>query len=301
MWRKRRSPRTGRGYLYVSDEKIDAVTEELRPSIRERFGLGFNAKHEIPTPAGTTTFEVEAKPNRVDAGQGARIERLCAALEADDRLDPDPYGHRDYFRGEMIAVWGFWNREDRRYADVVFFTGFIDERVFVGIGGSAYNTSERQSERLQQWSNSGLQQLMRFMEERTAVAGRKGHFRWDTPDAWDAEAWDADHDNPLVPESIEYVANRLRDSADPDEPERHRGRRTIIGSPIYVSRTGTTTPKTIRQYERLRDQHMQSIYKRPRLQPYSSGSSWQVGKPSYPILPPPEKPRPQEIEREEGH
>jgi hypothetical protein len=86
-----------------------------------------------------------------------------------------------FFRGAMLAAWGFWNRYDEGYADVVFFHGFVDQHTFVGIGGSAYHTIERATERMQQRSNTGIQALMEFLRERSR---RAGPYAQGPPGAW---------------------------------------------------------------------------------------------------------------------
>jgi hypothetical protein len=185
---------------------------------------------------------------QLELGRFARVERLCAALESEGRIGSVLDEDSEFFRAQILAAWGFWNRYQKGYADVVFFSGFVDENTFVGLGGSAYHTMERAGDRIQQYSNSGIQALMAFLKERSEAA-RQHPYRERPPDAWDFEAWEADHDNGIVPEPVEFVAQRLLDRTE-------YGIRTIIGSPIYVARTGQpTTRRTLKEYEALRDRH----------------------------------------------
>lgn len=228
-------------YLYVSDDKVDMLIERLDRSLLERFDLTFKA--------GVPGFgEAEASPRQPEQSRYERAERLCAALDEAGRIGSVFDEETEFFRGQLLAAWGYWNRYDKGYADVVFFHGFVDEETFVGLGGSAYHTMERASERLQQHSNSGLQTLMDFLKERSEAARSEGvPYLIDPPGAWDGEALEADHDNSVLPEPVEFVAQRLLDGP-------RRGIRTIIGSPVYVARTGEpTTRRVIEEYEGLRD------------------------------------------------
>jgi hypothetical protein len=251
----------------VSDAKVDMLIDDLGPSLREQFDL--TLRGGVP---GVVEGEVGLR--QVQAGRFARAKRLSAALAKDDRLgaiDED----KPFFRGRMLAAWGFWNRYDTGYADVVFFHGFADAHTFVGIGGSAYHTMERASERMAQHSNSGIQMLMEFLRERSRHAGP---YRHSPPGAWQSEAWEADHDNPAVPEPIEFVAERYL-----DDPE--RGIRTIIGSPIYVARTGRRiTRGVLKEYEALREEYAIRVLGKPRRQ--------ELGKPCWPQPAPVEEPEP---------
>lgn len=85
---------------------------------------------------------------------------------------------------------GLWARNNEGYADVAFFTGFAGEDTLVGLGGSAYHTMERSADRLQKWSNSGIQTLMEFLKERSE-ARADGPYQWNPPGAWFAETGDA--------------------------------------------------------------------------------------------------------------
>jgi hypothetical protein len=201
-----------------------------------------------------------------------------------------PFGTREFFRGQMFASWGFWNRQNHDYADVVFFTGYLESSVFVGLGGSAYNTAERQADRMVDFSNSGIQQLMRFLEERTGLPAGGSNCYWTLPGAWYAEAWEADYNSPLLPEPIEFVAARLADSDDPDDHGNNDGPRTIIGSPIFVARTGPTTPRAVREYERLRLPYLRLTSPPPSRRILRSSPWPRVGMPSYPLLAPPVPP-----------
>jgi hypothetical protein len=212
LWRRLGRTQVSRGGspLYVSDAKVDILIDDLTPSLREQFDL--TLKGGVPG-----VVEAQVGLRQVQAGRFARAKRLSDALAKDHRLgaiDED----KPFFRGRMLAAWGFWNRHDTGYADVVFYHGFADAHTFVGIGGSAYHTMERANERMAQHSNSGIQMLMEFLRERSRDAGP---YRRDPPGAWESEAWEADHDNPAVPEPIEFVAERYLD-------DQERGIRTII-------------------------------------------------------------------------
>jgi hypothetical protein len=270
-----RSPR-GKSYLYVSDAKVEMLIDDLGPSLRERFDL--KLKVDVSGIGG------EAALLHPDSGRFARARRLCAALDAQKRIGSIHDEDTEFFRGELLAAWGFWNRYDEGYADVVFFHGFVDERTFVGLGGSAYHTMERATERLQQYSNSGLQALLAFLKERSEVAtSHQG-----VPSAWPAEAWEADHDNSAVPEPIEFVAERLLDGP------RHEIR-TIIGSPIYVARTGEPVTRSVmKEYDALRKQQALRIAGDPSLKRLRGRR--ELGKPSSPKLPPMVEPKPTESE-----
>ena len=107
------------------------------------------------------------------------------------------------------------------------------------------------------------------------------------PGAWAAEAWDADHDNPLIPERIEFVAQRFRDEVA------YSSVRTIIGSPIYVARAGpVTTRRELDEYEAIRNQHIIRIYGRGRLEP-GMGGRCEIGKQTEPR--PLTSPQPQKL------
>lgn len=257
---------TSKTYLYVSDEKVEMHIDDLGPSLRERF--------DLKVKAGVPGLNAEVGRRQPDLGRFARAQRLCAALDAQDRVGSVFDEDTEFFRGRLLAAWGFWNRFDKGYADVVFFSGFVDENTFVGLGGSAYHTMERAGDRMQQRSNSGLQTLLAFLKERSEAAGSQPSYRHDPPSFWDTEAWEADHDNPTVPEPVEFVALRLLDQTT-------RGVRSIIGVPIYVARTGEpTTRRTLKEYEALRNRHALQHQGKPRLK--RRYGEWQIGKPSWP-------------------
>jgi hypothetical protein len=268
--RRRPSPAIGgRTYLYVSDAKVDMLTDGPGPSLRDQIDPKVRAG--IPGIA-----QAELSRREAEAGRYARAERVCAALAKDGRLGGIDE-NTPFFRVQMLAAWGFWNRYDEGYADVMFFHGFVDEHTFVGVGGSAYHSMERANDRMQQHSNSGIQTLMDFLRERSRHAGP---FVREPPGAWPSEAWEADHDNPAVPESLEFVAERYLDDTE-------RGIRTIIGSPIYVARTGQPiTRSLLKEYERLRNEYAVRVLGKPRGQA--------LGKPSRPRLAPLEDPSPPE-------
>lgn len=268
-------------YLYVSDSKVDMLTDGLGESFASRFEV--KGRVGVPGVAG-----LEAATREQKRGRFARAARLCAELDSRREIGSVDSEAR-FFRAQLIMSWGFWNRANGRYADVVFFTGFMSPNTFVGIGGSAYHTMERDGDRLQHFSNSGLQQMMQFLRERS---GNIDAAQTRPPGAWDAEGWDADHDNAMVPERVEFVAERLLDKDDPNSETR-----TIIGSPIYVARSSRRpTRRESQEYEVLRHEAMVRLYGRPRQEPYHPGSRWQIGKHSDPILPPARDPSSQEPE-----
>jgi uncharacterized protein DUF7019 len=270
--RKRRSPPGGgRTYLYVSDAKVDMLTDGRGPSLLDHI----DPKVRVGVQG---VAEAELGRREIQAGRYARAERVCAALAKAGRLGTIDE-NTPFFRVQMLAAWGFWNRYDEGYADVMFFHGFVNEHTFVGVGGSAYHSMERASDRMQQHSNSGIQTLMDFLRERSRHAGP---YVRQPPGAWPSEAWEADHDNPAVPESLEFVAERYLDDTE-------RGIRTIIGSPIYVARTGQpVTRSSLREYERLRNEYAVRVLGKPRGQA--------LGKPSWPRPAPLEEPRPTEAD-----
>jgi hypothetical protein len=250
----------------VSDAKVEMLIDGIGPSLLDRF--------DLKVAFGIPGLNAEAGRRQLESGRFARAERLCAALDAEERVGSIFDEDSEFFRGQILAAWGFWNRHNRGYADVVFFSGWVDENTFVGLGGSAYHTLERAGDRMQQYSNSGIQALMAFLKERSEAAGSQRSYQYGPPGAWDAESWDADHDNPAVPEPIEFVAQRLLDGP------RH-GVRTIIGSPIYVARTGQPiTRRTLKEYEAIRNQHAVQNYRKPRLK--HRHGRWEIGKPSDP-------------------
>ncbi len=219
------------------------LIDGIGPSLLDRF--------DLKVTAGIPALNAEVNRRQLEPGRFARTERLCAALDAQGRVGSVFDEDSEFFRGQILAAWGFWNREDEGYADVVYFSGFIDDNTFVGLGGSAYHTLERAGDRIQQYSNSGLQALMAFLKERSEAPGSQGSYQRNPPGAWYSEAWDADHDNSVVPEPVEFVAQRLL-----DHTRTRSGLRTIIGSPIYVARTGQpTTRRTLKEYEAIRNRH----------------------------------------------
>jgi hypothetical protein len=72
--------------------------------------------------------------------------------------------------------------------------------------------------------------LLAFLKEQSEDHG--GRHRVRPSESWPSEINDADHDNDLAPEEIEFVAQQMW----PDGFE--HGYRAILGSPIYVARTG---------------------------------------------------------------
>jgi hypothetical protein len=115
---------------------------------------------------------------------------------------------------------------------------------------------------------------MAFLKERSEAAGPEDACEHDPLPVLYREVWDADHDNPCVPEAIEFVAQRLFDKAED-------GVRVIIGSPIYVARTGQpTTRQALKDYQAIRDRHAIRVQKKRRLK--RRQGQWQIGKPSYP-------------------
>ena len=254
---------TSKAYLYVSDAKVEMLIDGMRPSWRDRF--------DLKVKAGIPALNAEVSPRQLDLGRFTRAERLCAALDAEGRIGSALDEESEFFRGQMLTAWGFWSRPAKGYADVVFFTGFLDQNNFVGLGGSAYHTMERAGDRLQQYSNSGISALMAFMKERSEAEGLQHPYQYFPPGAWDSDSWDADHDNPVLPEEVEFVAQRLLDQKSSYGP------RTIIGSPIYVARTGRPiTGRTLREYEAIRNRHAIQHYGKPRLEPRHG--RWEIGK-----------------------
>lgn len=242
------------------------LIDNIDPSLLDRFDL----KVRFGIPA----LNAEVGSRQPKVGRFARTERLCAALDAEGRVGSIADEGSEFFRGQILTAWGFWNRQDESYADVVFFSGYIDDNTFVGLGGSAYHTLERADDRMQQYSNSGIQALMAFLKERSEAARSHGSYQYGPPGAWDADSWDADHDNPAVPEPVEFVAQRLLDHT-------WSGIRTIIGSPIYVARTGQPiTRRTLKEYEAIRNRHAVQHYGKPRLK--HRHGRWEIGKLSYP-------------------
>jgi hypothetical protein len=242
------------------------LIDGIGPSLLDRF--------DLKVTAGIPALNAEVSRRQLELGRFARAERLCAALDAEGRVGSVFDEDSEFFRGQILAAWGFWNRHNKGYADVVFFSGFVDENTLVGLGGSAYHTMERAGDRIQQYSNSGIQALMAFLRERSEATGSQRSYQYTPPDAWDFESWDADHDNPVVPEPVEFVAQRLLD-------ETRYGVRTIIGSPIYVARTGRpTTRRTLKEYEAIRNTHAVEHYGKARLE--RRNGRREVGKPSWP-------------------
>lgn len=244
------------------------LVDGLSPSLLDRF--------DLKVRVGIPVLNAEVGRRQLEPGRFARAERLCAALDAQGRVGSICDEDSEFFRGQILAAWGFWNRQDEGYADVVYFSGFIDDNTFVGLGGSAYHTLERAGDRIQQYSNSGLQALMAFLKERSEAMGPQGVYQKTPPGAWFSDAWDADHDNSAAPEPVEFVAQRLLDYTWPAFDLR-----AIIGSPIYVARTGQpTTRRTRREYEAIRDRHAIQHYLKPRLEPRHGRR--EIGKPSRP-------------------
>lgn len=133
VFRRRFKPTsTPKRYLYVSDAKVEMYTEGLSPSLLERFDLKLTGG--VPEFLGA-----EVSPRHRYLGRFERAERLCAALDAEGRIGSLLDEDSEFFRGQLLAVWGFWNRHAKGYADVVFFSGLVNEDTFVGLGGSAYH------------------------------------------------------------------------------------------------------------------------------------------------------------------
>jgi hypothetical protein len=268
LFRRKRPtlPSTSKTYLYVSDAKVEMLINGLAPRLRDQF--------DLKVTAGIPGLNAEIALRHSELGHFSRAERLCGALDAEGRIGSVDDEQSEFFRGKMLAAWGFWNRTDNSYADVVFFSGFLNDDMFVGLGGSAYHTMERASERLQKYSNSGLQTLMEFLKERSEATRAGSSYQYGPPGAWEAESWDADHDNSMVPEQVEFVAQRLLD-------ESLSGIRTIIASPIYVARTGLpTTRLVLKEYEAIRNLHALQHYGKPRLK--RRNGRREIGKPSWP-------------------
>ncbi len=268
---------TARGtksYLYLSDAKVSMLAEGLKPGVADRY--------DLKVKAGLPGLGVELGRNQSSAGRFACAERLVAALDAEGWIGGILDEDKDLFRGTVLASWGFFNRQDRRYADVVFFTSVIDDHTLLGLGGSAYHTTERPEGRLQRYSNSGIQAMMCFLKERSEAESASTKFHWGPPGAWPAETREADHDSVTVPERIEFVAQRLFDVPD-------YGRRTILGSPIYVARAGEpVTRQMLREYNGLRRQMTAAAIGVPVLKHIQGRRP--MGKPSFPEMAPLEEP-----------
>lgn len=272
-----RPPAPPKRYHYVSDEKVDMCVQDLPRDLVERFDLT-SFKLGVPGVVGA-----EASVRHLPDGRYARVKRLCEALEKNALLGSIDDG-KPFIRGQMLARWGFWNRHDDGYADVVFYHGFLDANTFVGLGGSAYHTRERAEERLQQHSNSGIQLLMMFLEERSRKAGP---YQWTPPGAWPSEAWEADYNNTAIPQSLEFVVGRDSNAYFDDDPDRPI--RTFIGSPIYVAETSQPiTPALLKEYEALRSEHAMRTLGRPgQTKPVPRP----IGRPVRPQRPPLEQPK----------
>ena len=146
-------------YVYISDAKVDKFISQLPVSWLDRFDL------KLKAGAPGLTAEVGRRGDSPDRFN--RVARLCEALDDDGQIGTMLDRNARFFRGTMLATWGFWNRSFGEVADVVFFGGYPEQNVFVGIGGSAYHSLEYSTDRLQPYSNSGLQALMGFLKERS--------------------------------------------------------------------------------------------------------------------------------------
>lgn len=259
-------------YIYVSDAKVDMLTAGLSKPLRDQFDL--KVQGGVP---GVVSVEIGARQN--ETSRYERAERLCKALATIEGLVGDVNDENaDYIRGTLVATWGFYGRVNDGYADVIFFTSFADENTLVGLGGSAYHTMERSEDRLQKWSNSGIRQLMSFLKEQSEAGNGERHLTTLT-DAWGAETGDADHDNIVIPEEIEFVAQRLSHQS-------YGGYRFILGSPIYVARTGRPlTNQALKVYTGVRDAYSLARHER-HLYTKDTNGVWQLGRPSFPALPP---------------
>ena len=259
-----------KAYLYVSDEKVAVLSSRLPPSLRERFDLRVGA--ELPGIGSLEVGTQERDPDRFE-----RAERLCKLLHEAGVIGDVYDDEKPFIRGTMLAAWGFWNRRDEGYADVVFFTAYPDSTTLLGLGGSAYHTMERAQDRLQRFSNSGIQGLMGWIRERSGDSN-PGRHAYGLPGAWYHEIGDMDFDNDTVPEEIEFVAQRLL-------IEGEDAFRYILASPIYVARTGRpTTSQMRRRHSALRELYADAHGKGPRKRLFAARRY--VGKPSYPHLPP---------------
>jgi hypothetical protein len=262
------------------------LLDELGPEFRELVDLKLKAA--APPVEGAPELSAEVGLHAPQRGRYARAERVCAALETKGLVGTLDDASSDDFRGEALAAWGFFNRANRAYADVVFFTGRSGERTLFGLGGSAYHTMEREAPRLQQYSNSGIRQLMGFLKEQSELRRAQDETQWIAPAAWDGEAFQADYDNVFVPEHVEFVAERLLDSKD-DPAHQTYGLRVIIGTPIYVARSGrATSRRELSDYNAARDMRELEGYQQYRFGP--RGSRWGPAEPGAAIMPPVEDP-----------
>lgn len=176
-----------------------------------------------------------------------RAEDLCEALRKAGKVGDFSEDDKPYVQGTMFATWGFWSRQISGHADVVLFTALVSANTIVGLGGSAFHTLERPEERLQRWSNSGHAVLLEFLNWQSQYIG-DDQSKMTSP--WYHEMLETDSDKAAPREAIEFVAQRL----DVHDGEEHLGFRALLGSPIYVARTGQpTTSRMNRNYEALRD------------------------------------------------
>ncbi|GGM16077.1 DUF7019 family protein [Nakamurella endophytica] len=217
-----------RNFLYISEEKIENLHAQLiaqrRPSLRDRLAptVGVN----------TGVFSLGVTARQIDLNLYHKLERVCHELQVDGKIhDISIEPAEGYIRGTCIVAWGFWPRRLHNYAEVAFFIGYPDSRTILGLGGSAYHTTERQGDRGSKFANSSQGALMTFLKERSEPHGDSAS---NGAPAWSVDIGEADFFNQDLTRlaEIEFVAKVLE-----YEPSDYTGYRCILASPIYIAET----------------------------------------------------------------
>ncbi|MFE9882501.1 DUF7019 family protein [Streptomyces sp. NPDC005784] len=128
MFRRTRQPL--RYYLYVSDNKLDMLYEQIDPALRKRI----SAEVKVDVKVASVTLRQAEQPAAVRMTKLRVIERyIDTHCQVGDVSAPG----REFFRGRLEMQWGWLTPAERpdRPSPVVVFRGLADSD-FVVLGGS---------------------------------------------------------------------------------------------------------------------------------------------------------------------
>ena len=215
-----------RYYIYVSDSKLDMLSEQIPPPLRQRVAAELKVDIKV--------FSLSLRQTQSSETRTAKLRLIEAYIDENDFAGTvdEP---KAYFRGSLEMRWAPIGMGIK--PTTVFFVGQT-EKTMLGLGGSVYHLMGHA--RGEATYSDSLTNFLIAAVEREAnevLPGKSDLERYEAEGLWAIPNLFDTMSGP--PETVEFLARRLARKEAPPRDKYPEGKAIVLGTPIYVALTDT--------------------------------------------------------------